>query len=71
MPTHRCIQLDDRGLIRIEGSEARPFLQGLISNDMDILQPESAIYAALLTPQVKYLFDFLLYDRGDHLLLDV
>lgn len=70
MPTHRCIQLDERGLIRIEGSEARPFLQGLISNDMDILRPESAIYAALLTPQGKYLFDFLLYDRGDHLLLD-
>ena len=70
MPTHRCIQLDERGLIRIEGSEARPFLQGLISNDMDILQPESAIYAALLTPQGKYLFDFLLYDRGGHLLLD-
>jgi len=70
MPTHRSIQLDERGLIRIEGSEARPFLQGLISNDMDILRPESAIYAALLTPQGKYLFDFLLYDRGDHLLLD-
>jgi folate-binding protein YgfZ len=70
MPDYRCILLDDRGLIRIEGSEARPFLQGLISNDMDILRPESAIYAALLTPQGKFLFDFLLYDRGDHLLLD-
>ena len=38
MPTHRCIQLDERGLIRFEGSVARPFLQVLISNVMDILR---------------------------------
>ncbi|MFO1050344.1 MAG: folate-binding protein [Geminicoccaceae bacterium] len=70
MPTYRCTQLDDRGLIRLGGPDAHPFLQGLISNDMGLLRPESALYAALLTPQGKYLFDFLLYDRGDHLLLD-
>ena len=70
MPTHCCTQLDDRGSIRLSGPDARAFLQGLISNDMELLRPESALYAALLTPQGKYLFDFLLYDRGDHLLLD-
>lgn len=70
MPNHCCTQLDDRGLIRLGGPDARPFLQGLISNDMGLLRPESALYAALLTPQGKYLFDFLLYDRGDHILLD-
>ncbi|MGD9507922.1 MAG: folate-binding protein YgfZ [Geminicoccaceae bacterium] len=70
MPDYRCLPLDDRGLIRIGGPDARPFLQGLISNDMDILRPDSALYAALLTPQGKFLFDFLLHDRGDHLLLD-
>ena len=70
MPTHCCTQLDDRGLIRLSGPDARAFLQGLISNDMELLRPESALYAALLTPQGKYLFDFLLYDRDDHLLLD-
>lgn len=70
MPNYRCLPLADRGLIRIGGPDARPFLQGLISNDMDLLRPDSALYGALLTPQGKYLFDFLLYDRGDHMLLD-
>ena len=35
------------------------------------LRPTSALYAALLTPQGKYLFDFLLHDRGESILLDV
>ena len=70
MPSLRCLQLDDRGLIRLAGADTRPFLQGLISNDMDLLRPDAALYAALLTPQGKYLFDFLLYDRGDHVLVD-
>jgi len=70
MPSLRCLQLVDRGLIRLAGADARPFLQGLISNDLDLLRPNSALYAALLTPQGKYLFDFLLYDRGNHVLVD-
>src|SRR5262245_60487430 len=71
MTSLRCLELDDRGLIRLAGADARPFLQGLISNDIDLLRPDAALYAALLTPQGKYLFDFLLYDRGDHMLVDV
>ena len=70
MPSLRFLQLDDRGLIRLAGADTRPFLQGLISNDMDLLGPDAALYAALLTAQGKYLFDFLLYDRGDHVLVD-
>jgi folate-binding protein YgfZ len=70
MTTYRCTILDDRGVVRVGGDDARSFLQGLISNDVAALQPDHALYAALLTPQGKYLFDFILYDRGDHLLLD-
>jgi folate-binding protein YgfZ len=52
--------LDDRGLIKVGGPEAVPFLQGLISNDITKVAPGRAIYAALLTPQGKFLHDFFI-----------
>jgi folate-binding protein YgfZ len=70
MPALRCTLLEDRGVVRVGGSDARDFLQGLISNDIALLTPERGLYAALLTPQGKYLYDFLLHDRGDTVLLD-
>ena len=70
MANHRCTLLDDRGVLRIGGADAREFLQGLISNDVAALRPDRPLYAALLTPQGKYLFDFILHDRGETLLLD-
>ena len=42
--------LAERGVIRITGEDAREFLQGLISNDINRVSPGQAIYAALLTP---------------------
>ena len=62
--------LPDRATLRVSGPEARPFLQGLISNDVDLLAPGRPLYAALLTPQGRYLFDFILVDEGDAILLD-
>ena len=62
--------LPDRGLIAVEGDDARAYLQGLISNDVNRVGPERAIYAAFLTPQGKYLFDFFVVERGAQLLLD-
>jgi folate-binding protein YgfZ len=64
-------RLPDRGVLSVGGADARPFLQGLLSNDVDRLSPERAVYAALLTPQGKYLFDLILVDRGDAIWLDV
>ncbi len=46
------------------------FLQGLVTNDVNRL-PTGPLYAALLTPQGKYLADFFLSDGGDHVLIDV
>ena len=60
----------DRGIIRITGEDAPVFLQGLISNDIHKADGTRAIYAALLTPQGKYLFDFFIIRSGDALLLD-
>lgn len=64
-------RLPDRGVLSVGGADARPFLQGLLSNDVERLSPERALYAALLTPQGKYLFDLILVDRGDTIWLDV
>ena len=62
--------LPDRAVIKIGGPERRDFLQGLITNDMEKLAADNAIYAALLTPQGKIIADFFLAERGDDFLLD-
>ena len=60
----------DRGLIAASGADAKGFLQDLITNDVDRASGANAIYAALLTPQGKYLFDFIVARIGADLLLD-
>lgn len=70
MNADRYIRLPDRAVFAISGEDARDFLQGLITNDIDLLAPDRAIYAALLTPQGKFLHDFFLVDTGKTLLLD-
>jgi len=62
--------LPDRGVLRVGGADARPFLQGLITNNIDLVEGNRAIYAGLLTPQGKFLFDFFIIAAGDGLLLD-
>ena len=59
-----------RKIIEITGADARDFLQGLITNDVGKLG-QGLVYAAMLTPQGKYLADFLLVPWGDAVLLDV
>jgi hypothetical protein len=64
--------LDDRAVIAISGPEARPFLQGLVTNDVaGGLAPGSGLYTALLSPQGKVLFDFFVTEGDGALLLDV
>ncbi len=60
----------DRCLVRVSGPDAHDFLQGLVSNDVRRLA-DGPVYAALLTPQGKYLFDFLMLPDGADVLLDV
>ena len=62
--------LKDRAVIRLGGEDRKSFLQGLITQDVDALAPTTPIFAALLTPQGKILFDFFIHDNGDDLLLD-
>lgn len=64
------VHLKDRAVIALEGGEARDFLQGLITNDLGRLAPQTGLYAALLTPQGKILFDFLVTEGDGAVLLD-
>jgi hypothetical protein len=64
------VVLAERGLIGLRGDDARGLLQGVISTDIERVTPASASYGALLTPQGKYLFDFVIMQVGDALLLD-
>jgi len=64
------IPLAERGILAISGEPARDFLQGLITNDVHKVSPDRAIYAALLTPQGKFLHDFFIVEHKDRFLLD-
>ncbi|MFT6677012.1 MAG: folate-binding protein YgfZ [Sulfitobacter sp.] len=59
-----------RRILRLTGEDTDDFLQGLVSNDIAKLKA-GPIYAALLTPQGKYMADFFLCRDGDGVLLDV
>jgi folate-binding protein YgfZ len=64
--------LEDRAVIAISGPQARDFLQGLVTNDVaGGLAPGTGLYAALLSPQGKILFDFLVTEGEGAILIDV
>jgi len=63
-------QLSDRALIAVSGSEAEAFLQGLITNDLSSLDDKAWLYAGLLTPQGKILFEFFIARQNDGFVLD-
>ena len=62
--------LPDRSLIRIQGTNAQSFLQALITTDLACLPENEAWPGALLTPQGKILFDFVIWRDGADLLLE-
>jgi folate-binding protein YgfZ len=63
-------ELTDRAVIALSGPEACAFLQGLVTNDVQKAAPRRPLYCALLTPQGKILFDFLVIESDGTLLLD-
>lgn len=62
--------LPNRALLRLSGEEVRGFLQGLVTQDMTLVQPGSPQWAGLLTAQGKALFDFILWADDDAILID-
>ena len=63
--------LPDRTVLEVTGADRVSFLQGLVSNDVEQAAPGRAVWAALLTPQGKWLADFFILADGERLLLDV
>lgn len=64
-------RLADRGTVSVSGPDARKLLQGLITNDMDLLEAAPGLHAGLLTPQGKILFGFHIAKSESGYLLDV
>ena len=65
-----AVFLKNRSLIRVSGPEAQPFLQNLITTDLAALAADEARPGALLTPQGKILFDFMIWQDGDGFIID-
>jgi len=61
---------EDRGLLYLNGENVKEFLQNLITNDIEKVTNEMSCFAALLTPQGKYLFDFLIIKHKAGYFLD-
>ena len=70
MPQASFVVLPDRGVLAVSGPDCRGFLQGLVSNDVEKIAADRAVYAALLTAQGKYLHDFVMAASGEAIWLD-
>ncbi|MDM8334988.1 CAF17-like 4Fe-4S cluster assembly/insertion protein YgfZ [Wolbachia pipientis] len=64
------IPLPSRGIIALYGPDTRNFLQGIITNDINKLDSQNAIYSLLLSPQGKYLYDFFLVEYNKYIFLE-
>jgi folate-binding protein YgfZ len=70
--TIKAIELKNRTVLKLSGGDTRSFIQGLITNDIDAFKAGEGLYAALLTPQGKFLFDMIItVETDDSLLLDI
>jgi folate-binding protein YgfZ len=65
-----AVFLDDRSLLRISGAEAETFLQNLITTDLGSLAADEARPGALLTPQGKIMFDFMIWRDGANFVIE-
>ncbi len=70
MEKDQIIILENRGLISVSGEDAKEYLQNIITNDINKVSKTRSIFAALLSPQGKYLFDFFIIKKEESYLLD-
>ena len=70
MNTEKVYILEDRGILYINGQDSEKFLQNLISNDIEKVNENKSCFASLLSPQGKFLFDFIVIKHKDGYLLD-
>ena len=62
--------LEDRAILFIQGKDAKDFLQNIITNDINKVNEFNSLFASILTPQGKYLFDFLIIKHKNGYFLD-
>ncbi|MBS1087957.1 CAF17-like 4Fe-4S cluster assembly/insertion protein YgfZ [Gluconobacter wancherniae] len=62
--------LPRRAVLAFTGADRVSFLQGLVTNDLQTLTQDQAVWSALLTPQGRWLSEFFLFAQGDHILMD-
>ena len=70
MKKDQVVILEKRGAVLISGNDADYFLQNIITNDIKKVSKENSIFAALLTPQGKYLNDFFIVKNHKGYMLD-
>ena len=70
MNINNIYTLEDRGILYVNGKDTEEFLQNIISNNIKKVTDESSIFSSLLTPQGKYLFDFLIIKHKNGFFLD-
>ena len=70
MNKNQIFFLKDRGIIFINGKDAKEFLQNIVTNDINKVSDTSSCFASLLTPQGKYLFDFIIVKHKSGYFLD-
>ena len=64
-------KLENKSIIKIFGRDKFSFIQGIISNDVEILKIKSSIYSSILSPQGKFIVDFFLSIYKEFILLEL
>ena len=62
--------LEDRGILYVNGEDAKVFLQNIVTNDLNKVNNSQSCFASLLSPQGKYLFDFIIVKHKEGYFLD-
>ena len=65
MNTEKVYILEDRAILYINGTDTDKYLQNLISNDIEKVSESKSCFASLLSPQGKFLFDFIVVKHKD------
>ena len=70
MKNNKIHILEDRGLLYINGADVKEFLQNIMTNDINKISDQVSCFSALLTPQGKYLYDFIISKHKSGFFLD-
>ena len=70
MKKDQVVILEKRGVILVSGEDSKDFLQNIITNDINKVSRKKSVFAALLTPQGKYLNEFFIIQSDKGYLLD-